>query len=237
MAHGHEHTAQSTPEAEAGLEAEPEAEDIEAELTSRERWDARYRTKPSLWSGKPNVTLVSEAASLIPGAALDVGAGEGADSIWLAQQGWSVTGVDISAVALERAAAHAASAGPDVADRITWECRDILDWQPPERAYDLVTVHYIHLPSRLRRVIYPQFAAAVAPGGTLLVAAHHPSDLETTAARPPYPDLFFTGDDLIADIGRNGWEIVTNAAVPREATDPDGNITTIHDTVLRARRV
>jgi SAM-dependent methyltransferase len=213
--------------------------DIDAELNNRERWDTRYREKTSLWSGKPNPTVVTETASLEPGTALEAGAGEGADAIWLAERGWTVTGVDISAVALERAAAHAAEAG--VAERVTWECRDLLAWEPPARAYNLVTAHFMHMSPPRRRVFYSRLAAAIADGGTLLVVAHHPSDLETTVRRPPYPELLFTAEDLAADLGINGsgtgeWEIVTSAAAPREATDPDGNKFTIHDTVFRIRR-
>lgn len=220
---------------------EPER-DLDAELSNRERWDTRYREKTSLWSGKPNPTLVSETGSLKPGTALDVGAGEGADAIWLAKQGWTVTGVDISTVALERAAAHAADAGAEVADRITWQSADFLEWRPPERAYDLVTVHYMHMTQPRRRVVYPRLAAAVATGGTLLVVAHHPSDLRTTVPRPPYPELLFTPEDLASDLGisatqTGGWDVVISAAVPREATDPDGRLVTIHDTVFRARRL
>ena len=60
-----------------------------------------------------------------PGTALDVGSGEGADAIWLAKAGWRVTALDISPVALERAADHAAEAGPEVAGRITWRHADV----------------------------------------------------------------------------------------------------------------
>src|ERR687885_1951411 len=67
-------------------------------------WDARYRERDgAMWSGRPNGRLVAEVASLAPGRALDVGCGEGADAIWLAQRGWTVTAVDISDVALGRA--------------------------------------------------------------------------------------------------------------------------------------
>src|SRR5918997_1941704 len=87
-------------------------------------WDARYRERDgAMWSGRPNGRLVAEVASLAPGRALDVGCGEGADAIWLAQRGWTVTGVDVSAVALERAAQHAVDAG--VGDRIEWRRVDL----------------------------------------------------------------------------------------------------------------
>ena len=198
-------------------------------------WDERYSSAHSLWSGNPNRALVAEAEGLTPGAALDAGAGEGADAIWLARRGWRVTAVDISGVALDRAAAHAAKEGDDVAGRIQWLCEDILEWQPPEGAFDLVTAQYMHLPAGLRRSVYARLAAAVTRGGTLLIVGHHPSDMHTSVPRPQEPDLFFTGDDLAAELG-DGWEIVTNATAPRQATDPEGCQVTIHDAVFRARR-
>lgn len=200
-------------------------------------WDARYRSAHSLWSGNPNRHLVTEADGLTPGTALDAGAGEGADAIWLARRGWRVTAVDISGVALERAAEHAAQEDQAVAERIQWQRADLLEWQPPDRAYDLVSAHYLHLPPEPRQALFARLAAAVADGGTLLIVGHHPADLQTTMPRPPQPELFFTGDDLARELGGDGWEIVTNVAAPHETADPDGRPVTIHDTVFRARRV
>ncbi len=207
-----------------------------AEMFTEGFWNERYRTKDSLWSGKPNRNLVSEASGLPAGDALDVGCGEGADSIWLAGQGWQVTGVNISTVALGRAAGHAAQAGPAIAGCIAWEQADIFTWEPGEDHYDLVSVQYLHPPSAQRAPLFRRLAAALRPGGTLLVVGHHPSDLRTTIPRPPLPDLFFTGDDVVALLDPGEWDIVTNAAPGREATDPEGRVVTIHDTVFRGRR-
>jgi hypothetical protein len=99
-----------------------------------------------------------------------------------------------------------------------------------------VTAQYLHLPTAARAVAFGALAAAVAPGGTLLIVGHHPSDLQTSVPRPPLPELFYTGDEIEALIG-GGWDIVTNAAPGRAATDPDGNAVTIHDTVFRAARL
>ena len=99
-----------------------------------------------------------------------------------------------------------------------------------------MTAQYLQLPTRERRALYRSLAAAVADGGTLLIVGHHPADMGTTMPRPQRPELFFTGDDLAAELGGAGWKIVTNVAAPREATDPEGRPVTIHDTVFRARR-
>ncbi len=67
-------------------------------------WDARYGERDrAMWSGRPNGRLAAEVADLTPGRALDVGCGEGADAIWLARRGWTVTAIDISDVAVGRA--------------------------------------------------------------------------------------------------------------------------------------
>jgi SAM-dependent methyltransferase len=197
-------------------------------------WDERYRSAHALWSGNPNRHLVTEADGLPPGTALDAGAGEGADAIWLARRGWRVTAVDISSVALERAAGHAEK--ENVAERIEWRREDLKEWAPPARAYDLVTAQYLHVPAEIRRRLVARLAAAVDDGGTLLIVGHHPLDLETTMPRPRQPELFFTGDDLAADLGGDGWKIVTNVAAPHETTDTEGRPVVVHDTVFRARR-
>ncbi len=199
-------------------------------------WDERYSSQSSLWSGKPNGQLISETSQLAPGAALDVGCGEGADAIWLAQRGWQVTAVDLSAVAIGRAVAHAAEAGAATAARIDWVHADVAEWDPGLARYDLVSAQYLHLPAQPREALFRRLAGSVTPGGTLLIVGHHPSDLQTTMPRPPMPELFFTGEDIIALLDPGVWDVVTNTAAARSATDPDGHAVMIHDTVLRAGR-
>lgn len=199
-------------------------------------WDARYASHDALWSGNPNAHLITEAQGLAPGAALDVGCGEGADAIWLAERGWRVTAVDISTVALQRAVAHASQVGAEAAAHIDWAHQDARSWDPGQARFDLVSAQYLHLPAVPRQALFARMAAAVAPGGTLLIVGHHPSDLETTMPRPREPDMFFTGDDIAASLDMQEWAVVRNAAAARTTTDPEGNAVTIHDTVLRARR-
>jgi SAM-dependent methyltransferase len=200
-------------------------------------WDDRYGGHRHVWSGRANPHLVRETAHLTPGRAIDVGCGEGADAIWLARQGWEVTGADLSPVGLERAAQNADTAGAEIAGRITWRQVDLFadGWSPPGR-YDLVSSQYLHLPPDVRGQSMQRLADAVAPGGDLLVAAHHPSDLEIPGLRPNMPELFCTADELAAHLDDAHWEIVTAAAPERSVTGPEGTPVTIRDTVLHARR-
>lgn len=205
-------------------------------VTNEAFWDERYRSSGNLWSGQVNPILVTEAAGLAPGAALDVGCGEGADAIWLAEQGWRVTAVDVSTVALERGAAHALEVSADVAQRITWLHADLTDWVPAPASYDLVSAQFLHLRKDQREVLNRRLAEAVAPGGTLLVVGHDPSDLQTTVPRPSVPGLLFAASEVAASLAAEQWVTQVDEARARQTLDPDGHATTIHDAVLRAQR-
>ncbi|WP_305728683.1 methyltransferase domain-containing protein [Nonomuraea pusilla] len=205
-------------------------------MFEQEGWEERYRARPALWSGRPNPQLVAEASGLAPGRALDVGCGEGADAIWLAGRGWQVTAVDISVTALERAAAHAAAEDAQAAARITWTHADLREQPPAEGAYDLVSAQFMHLPGPARRELFARLADAVAPGGTLLIVGHHPSDLRANAHRMRFPDMMYTAEEVAAALDPAEWEVRTAETRARAAKNPDGEEVTLHDAVLVARR-
>jgi thioredoxin reductase/2-polyprenyl-3-methyl-5-hydroxy-6-metoxy-1,4-benzoquinol methylase len=204
-------------------------------MYTQEFWDERYGSADMIWSGKANPHLVSTVTNLGAATALDIGSGEGADAIWLASRGWHVTGVDVSTVALGRAAKSAARAGEQIADRITWLQADALSWDPAPLQFDLVSAQFMHLPSPALESLHRRLAAAVRPGGTLLIVGHHLSDLETSIGRPHLPELMFTADQVAAVLDPDDWHIV--AATPeRQAVDLDGRSITIRDVVLQATR-
>jgi SAM-dependent methyltransferase len=200
-------------------------------------WEERYRSAPSVWSGQPNPQLLAEASDLPPGTALDIGCGEGADAIWLADRGWRVTAVDFSTTALERGAAHAAVLGPEIAARIEWRHADLRSWTPDPASFDLVSAQYMHLPSAERRPLFARLAAAVAPGGTLLLVGHDVSDLDTGAHRVHDPDMFFTAEEVAASLAPGEWEVLVVDARPRPAKSHEGEGITVHDAVVRAHRI
>jgi SAM-dependent methyltransferase len=203
-------------------------------MSEQSSWNARYAESPQIWSGRPNVVLAREAAALEPGRALDLGCGEGADAVWLAQRGWRVTAVDISGVALERAAVHAGSAG--VADRIEWQRRDLAE-SFPEGAFDLVSAQFLHSWGDLpREKILRAAAAAVAPGGTLLIEGH--------LDHGPFPHegrehvAFPSPDEVVAglDLAPGEWEVLVAGAHERTQTGPDGRPASRTDSTVMARR-
>ena len=215
---------------------------------TQEFWDDRYCSAGKLWSGQPNLQLVAQTADLAPGEALDAGCGEGADAIWLARHGWTVTAVDVSAVALGRAAGYAALAGDEpgekpgekpgeeIARRISWQREDLRSWDPGPERFDLVSAQYMHLPRAEQVSMLTRLAAAVRPGGTLLVVAHHPDDLHANVGRTGRPDMFLSAEEIAASLDPGEWEITAADAIGRSATDLDGQPVTVRDIVLRAGR-
>lgn len=193
-------------------------------------WDERYGSRDQLFSGDPNGVLVTESADLPPGQALDVGCGEGADALWLARRGWLVTGVDISQVALERAAA----AGADVEDRVSWKRGDLATTPPPADAFDLVTAHYFPFPRQPAHTGLRGLLSAVAPGGTLLFVGHDISGLPPRLDDGHAPGDYYLPAEVAELLGAD-WTVTVNETRPRVVPPPPGTHHT-HDTVLRARR-
>lgn len=194
-------------------------------------WEERYSSEEMIWSGNPNPQLLAEVSGLNPGSALDVGCGEGGDVIWLARQGWRVTGADFSGNGLARAARHAEVAG--VADRIDWWQVDARTFLANGRSYDLVTTHFLHPPDSGMVEVTKRLSEVVAPGGYLLVVGHAPSEV--------FPHLsaglrraMFLAEDLLTGLPE-GFEVLVVEQRPRTMTR-DGVTVDVHDSTLFARR-
>ncbi|HEY3773916.1 MAG TPA: class I SAM-dependent methyltransferase [Solirubrobacteraceae bacterium] len=194
-------------------------------------WDERYASEEQLWSGNPNAQLVAEVSGLTPGTALDVGCGEGGDVIWLASQGWEVTGADFSANGLARAARHAEQAG--VADRIEWWQVDARTFAADDRRFDLVTTHFLHPPDGGMADVARRLSEAVAPGGHLLVVGHAPSHRFTHLGESARRAMFLAAD-LVPALPEEFEPLVVEQR-PRIVTRA-GETVEIDDSTLLARR-
>ncbi len=193
-------------------------------------WDGRYAEQHQLWSGKPNGALVAEVAGLTPGRALDVGCGEGADAIWLATNGWDVTALEVSAVALQRAAGHANEAGVS----ITWVHAEMA--RARLGTFDLVSAQYPALLRTPDAAAERALLAAVAPGGVLLLVHHAGFD-----SQPAHENGFDPADyvwpTMIAALLDEDWVVELDEQRPRVAPEAGAGAHHTDDVVLRARRL
>ena len=202
---------------------------------AQKAWEEHYAERDRVRSGRVNVQLAEVVEPMTVGRALDLGCGEGADALWLAERGWHVTAVDISQTALDRAAADATAC--NVADNIDFQRHDLTE-SFPDGVFDLVSAQFLHStvemdrPQLLRRA-----AHAVAPGGTLLIVDH--------AAGPPWASKlhdhhheFPTAEQVVVSLNLDAaqWGRVRVEAVERDATGPDGQHAVLTDNVMVLRR-
>jgi SAM-dependent methyltransferase len=192
------------------------------------KWDERYSTSELIWTGRANQFVEAHLADLEPGTAIDLGAGEGRNSVWLAGRGWAVTAVDFSRVGLDKADALAAEHGV----AITTVCADATTWVPDEPV-DLVVLSYLQLPSEQQRVVLEHAASWLAPGGTLFVIAHDRSNVEHGYGGPPSEEVCYSVDDTVAAL--DGLEVTLAEVAERHVETPDGTRTAL-DTLVIARR-
>ncbi|MBO2448199.1 class I SAM-dependent methyltransferase [Actinomadura barringtoniae] len=200
-------------------------------------WDGIYAARTGAANPRPNVRLTEAATGLPPGEALDLGCGNGGDALWLARQGWQVTAVDISAVAVERLAGLACS--HDLGDRVRAVRHDLRGPFPQgaQGAFDLICASYLHTPFDLDRATVLRSAAhALRPGGRLLVVDHGStapwSWNRDSDVRYPSPREVAAGIDLDAAT----WTVERADAPRRIATGPGGRTAEITDHVLLIRR-
>lgn len=226
----------------AGANAALAAEDGDLALAARAReraesWEQRYAERDSVWSGRVNATFADVAAGLPAGRALEIGCGEGADAVWLAERGWHVTAVDVSETAIRRGATAARERG--LGELITFFVGSGAEAAPPG-TFDLVGTSFLHSWEQdFPRIPLLRGAAdRVASGGHLLVVSH--------AAAPPWarhgeaghgPRLLPPDEELrLLALDPDEWEEILVETRQRTASGPDGERVVLDDGILLLRR-
>lgn len=161
----------------------------------RTLWD----TKWAEMDRAPQVSqvLIRNRSHLGHGIALDVACGLGQNTIWLAQNGFQILGVDLSPVALAQAQ-HAAGEAA-VQGRVTFVQVDLDRWRPARECVDLLCVMRF-----LDRELIPDLRRAVRSGGTVAYATRHVGVLKR---RPEAnPDFLLQPGELL-DLF-SGWDVI-----------------------------
>jgi SAM-dependent methyltransferase len=164
-------------------------------MNARE-WDRRWLDKRLHAHGEPSTVVLSVLERLRPGRALDLGCGSGRHAVWLAERGWRVTAVDFAPEALRQARERAAEVGVAV----DWIEADLVDYEPPEGAFDLVLLAYVHVPAHERRAILAKAEAAIDSGGTLLLVGHDLTNIGTGAPGPTSTAVLYTPADIVPEL-------------------------------------
>jgi SAM-dependent methyltransferase len=193
-------------------------------------WDERYRASESVWGAEPNRWVAQEVSDVEPGIALDLACGEGRNAVWLAGRGWRVYAVDFSRVGLAK--------GAELEQRalgragITWVEADVTSYAAPEPV-DLGLLCYLQLPAAARRSAVRTAAAALAPGGTLLVIGHDSRNRTDGTGGPQDASVLFTAADVADDLAGTGLRVERAGEVLRPVA---GAARPAIDALLRAVR-
>lgn len=196
-------------------------------------WNRRYASDDFIWSINPNGFLAQHARQLTPGRALDLAAGECRNAVWLASQGWSVEAVDFAQQGLEKGQRLAQARL--VAERIRLVAADLNDYIPAEQAFDLVTLVYLQLPWCELAPIILRAARAVAPGGTLLLIAHHTQNLTHGYGGPRYAEVLYTAEQ-VAMLVESELQVECAEQLQRPVNTAEGTRYAI-DCLVRAKRI
>ena len=136
---------------------------IEASSKDKERWDRKYQTEEYLF-GKEPIAFLKDNVRLLPkGKVLELAMGEGRNGVFLATQGFEVTGIDISQEGLKKAQGLAAEHGVSLTTKVA----DLQTYRLPPNTYDVIVCTYY-----LQRDLFPQIEAALKPGGMALVETY-----------------------------------------------------------------
>ena len=181
-------------------------------------WDRRYAAGELVWSTGPNELVAAEVGGLRPGRALDLGAGEGRNALWLAEQGWRVTAVDWSRVGLDKGRTLARGRrGTDVA----WVHADVLTYDAGGSTQDLSLLAYLQLEAEQRRTVVRRAFGALRSGGTFLLVAHDASNLLEGTGGPRDPAVLCTAEGVLSDLDGERFEVERAERVSRRV-QPDG---------------
>lgn len=178
-------------------------------------WNKKYSEREWVWSPEPTTALVETLIDLPAGQALDLGAGEGRNSIWLAAKGWQVTAVDFSSVGIEKGQQIAKKQSLD----INWRCHDLEDFTAATDSFSLLIWVYVHIPNSLRQSIWTRLLSSLKPGGHFIYIGHDPANIGRGAGGPQNAEVLASRDDVCSDL--QGFQILESKLIERPyGTDP-----------------
>jgi hypothetical protein len=168
-------------------------------------WDERFAGEGFAYGTRPSRWLVEHAPRIPPGLPiLALGEGEGRNGVFLAGLGLDVEAVDGSAVGLSKARRLAASRGLSLHTTVA----DLADHVPAPGRFGAVVLVFLHLPPSLRATVHARAAAALAPGGLVILEAFTPRQLAFGSGGPKQTDMLYDKETIGGDFPGVEWEVL-----------------------------
>jgi len=194
---------------------------IDKENQLQEFWDKRYENPEYIFGTAPNDYLRKQCSTILPSGnrrALCLADGEGRNGVWLAQQGWDVTGVDISPAGIDKAK-QLALKNHVQADFLVGNIAEF-DFKP--NYYQLITSIFFHLPKNLRQKIHEGCILSLEIGGFFVMESYSPEQLSQNTGGPKEPELLISLEDVREDfLGKPNFtcEITHEYSGPRHVLE------------------
>lgn len=159
-------------------------------------WDQRYSASEFVYGTQPNDFLVRNLGRFLPGGrVLCLADGEGRNGVWLAQQGFAVTSVDVSVQGVNKARRLAAQVSVDLVAQLA----DVSAYDLGLAQWDAIVSIFLHLPARARADLHRRALLSLKTGGTFLWEAYGPQQLGRGTGGPPDAALLPSLDDVAGD--------------------------------------
>jgi SAM-dependent methyltransferase len=168
-------------------------------------WNDRYAEPGFAYGTEPNDFLAAHAERYLPaqGEVLCLAEGEGRNAVFLARRGFRVTAVDSSAVGLQKANALASQFGVSIDTVVA----DLRDFDLGSARWDGIVSIWCHTDPALRASLHGAVAAALKPGGSFLLEAYTPRQLDYKTGGPSAAELMMTLDELREELVGLEWLI------------------------------
>lgn len=159
-------------------------------------WDERYQVGDYVYGTSANDFLRSHVDHLPMGRILCLAEGEGRNAVFLAEQGFAVTAVDMSSVGLAKAQRLAAQRGVKIDTLVS----DLADYHIEPGTWDGIVSIFAHLPPRARQHIHREVVSGLRSGGVFLLEAYRPEQLQFGTGGPPSAEMMMDVEGLRAEL-------------------------------------
>ena len=177
-------------------------------------WDQRYSGDDLAYGQAPNDYLAIIAEQLPNfGHALDIGAGEGRNALFLASRGLNVLAVDQSEVGMQKAQRLAQERGL----KLRTQAADLQDFDAEHNSFDVISSIFVHLPATLRAAVHKRVGAWLKQGGLFLLEAYAPDQIERGTGGPKDPSLLASLETILGEL--DGLEIEHQATLVRNVCE------------------